>query len=341
LPDNYTGIIDLPIFHNISRYHIFLDKIHSCGYSGINIWLTPIWTNSIPLPIAKSLQHVIGSFHGTSIKRSFKTGVTYNDIIHLDKKTVDTLDPGRKIWVNYDLYLWHDKDIVWSDDFKKTQAHNIQKLSQKLWIKNPYNSEYLLYKYIIKKIAEVYHDDRTIYFEMPGTKWWSMISEISSSNLETVCSLIHNYLPKKGKICIDIWHMLTRSRTKNEIDSMIQTIEKYSSHIAMIHISSAWSYDPNFQLAYRHYTNNKYPDRHIKWLDFQWIIYEDLMVSLIEKIRTIMPWPIIEVCESRLLSASIQDYFETNILWEDIDRRFLEHIDLQAQILWYRSSRDI
>lgn len=58
--------------------------------------------------------------------------------------------------------------------------------------------------------------------------------------------------------------MLTRSTSENDIAYMIGIIEKYSDYIGMIHISSAGSYDPNFQLAYKDYTNNKYPDRHIQ-----------------------------------------------------------------------------
>lgn len=335
----HIGVIDIPRFANRDACKSFVDSIQKYGYQWINIGLTPIRLKKLPERWVQWFvqKKIIKSFHGTSLKMTIKLGVSYHDIIKNDKKIADKLDPNLNIWINYDLYAGHHPHTYRHKNFNITQRSNINQLSQQLGFSWIQQTQEQIREYIVSHIAKIYTNHRIIYLEMPGTKWWSMMPDTSNESFMYIVSLIQKYLPHNGKLCIDIGHIFTRSRKEKDIQNILNSIKKYKNYIGMLHISSAWSYNNNFQLAYDSFTKNKYPSRHTKWLDFQGVIYEKKMIQLIDRVRKILiGQKIVEVCESRLPSSCIKDYFHTNILWDDIDLVFLDQIWIQAKILGYK-----
>lgn len=325
--------IDVPT--DISDYNFkekFESTIKSSWYNGVNVWITWMWAHPQYRDAVNALDLDRISYHGTSVKYVFKTGVSYSEVLWNDLKV---LSGKHRQHINYDLYMWHPPELSFSYHFKSTQKENINQLCRKLkiqWIA----SEYAICDYIIDHLESIYKDtDHTLYLEIPWSKWWSMLPEINRKLLSHICNKMHTQKTSM-KLCIDIWHVLTWGRTKKDIDLYIQMLELYAEDIWMIHISSAASYRKKFYEIYKLFYWVKYPPWHIQWLDLQWVISEPIMLYLLEKIRILLKeTQIIEVSELRTPRKEIYDYFKIDDLSFIDETCYFDFIRKQSTLLSY------
>ena len=329
-----TSALDLPLeFSNKDFYGDFNKYFKLSWYKWINVGITSLWWNKKIIKKIIDSWHKIISFHGTSIKKTINNWILYREVLKRDLEVINDFWL-KKTHINYDLYAGHSSDLTFSRTYKKTFINNINNICSKLNIQWK-NKLQLLIKYLITEIDEVYKNtNHIIYLEIPWSKWWSMLPEITNDNIEYIVSLI-NKSNSNIKLCIDLWHVLTWSRNTKKIEEYMKILEKYWSYIWMVHISSAWSWRKDFIDLYKIYYNNKYPLWHIKSLDLQLEVSEWIMLDLIKQIRKISN-NIIEVSETRLPSRGILDYFSLNNVNFIDDSIYFKNIISQWKLLWYK-----
>lgn len=335
-PKNYAvQVLDLPIFEDEKKYFNFFKIANQCGYQLLNIGLTSLQDRKIKydtLKIAEQHGMRFVSAHGTSVKRAIKQGTQFKEILENDLYTLEKIDPLKKMIINYDCFAGHLPNLKFVENFEFTKDQNIKQLAQSLDIK--IESEHSFIEYIINNLAKVFVDtERKITVEIPGTKGWSMLPEITYKNLSFLSNLIDDIFPK-CKITIDLAHLLTWSKQTGFLAEAVEMIKPYQEKIAMLHISSAGADNHYFINAYKLIHKNRYPTWHAEGLDLSLFVYEKEMLYLISELRNMLKHDFYEVAETRLPSVAIKDYFP-NFLIEDLDHFYSKGLFLQSKLLNY------
>jgi hypothetical protein len=333
---NSIPVLDLPSFKTEKEYNQLIKTVARSGYYNFNIGLTPIWLKKNCLTIKTIKKMPIISAHGTSIKNEISTNIPYRESLMKDLKTLDLIDPAKKLLINYDLFAGHVVELNFSDNFAKTKSKSAILLNNNLGILSAeITPELLVVNRIIQDVAAIFKKSkRKICFEIPGTKGWSMFPELSIFNIDYIFKQIKKYIPS-ATICIDLGHAITWGDNSKDFKMIKKIVNKYKDSISMLHISSAGSYYPAFINAYKLQYGNKYPDWHIKSLDLALPVFELPMFNLLNLLRNEISGKLIEVSENRLPSAAIKDYFPDYIKVNFDKKRYYKGLFEQGKILGY------
>jgi hypothetical protein len=331
--------LDVPtLFLTEEKVENFTELLNKTGYTGFHIGITRLWSGeeSDLVSILFDRSRCVAA-HGTSIKKSIKEHLAYEKLLIADRNAIDLFDSSESIPVNYDLFggnLLHPNLV---DNFSQAGKENYNLLSQKIL---GYQSleVFELYSFIIKSVAKVYkRSKRKIFFEIPGTKGWSLFPSTHFIEWEKIIHLIDMLFPT-ASLCIDLGHLLTWQTTANDIKLYIQLIKQFSNHVDMVHLSSAGSRQAYFQEAYTSYYQDSFPDWHLNGLDLMLPIIEPEIVNMVSEIRKIGFSNVIEISETRTDDVAIADYFPNLKL--PFDNRYILDtysalVKEQAKILGY------
>jgi hypothetical protein len=331
-----TPVLDLPNLDNVDRYEHFFRTAALAGYRKFNLGLTPIWNKAFTLPIKELRKIAFVSAHGTSVKREIATGEPYKSFLDKDLAVLEILDPDKKWLINYDLFAGHCAELQFETSFSQTRESSAKLLARKLSLaSNKSNATFMIMRRIVNDVAEIYRGTgRSVCFEIPGTKGWSLFPGIGTDELDTLIRLIQSALPG-ATLCIDVGHVLTWSKNASRLARLEEILARHAAMISMVHISSAGSNQQHFINKYKEIFGNKYPGWHIRSLDLSLAVFEEEMLHLIESLRRHAPRPLIEVSETRLPSVAIHDYFkEYNPAIID-DSQYYPELIRQGKLLGY------
>jgi len=326
----------LPDFKKSNDLLKFFSTLKHSGYNGISVGLTGSWDHSYAKKLKSLLRSnnvEINAFHGTSIKKALKTGISYSQILKRDYGAVCILDPQNNRVINYDLYAGMETKLFKS--FKKTRESNIREITNKLTIKN---DELKIIKYIICEVAKIFKN-RKVVFEIPGAKGWSMLPELNISSFRKIAILIKKNMPSAG-ICLDLGHLRTWAKNTDDFKKYFKFLSKISPQITMIHIASASSDSLKFQKLYVSVHGDGLPKWHIIGLDQMLSVDDPVFLDAINILRLHRKNSLIEVCETRYFGMMIKDYFE-NINYDfGYLRGYFREIRQQASILGYYNEKN-
>jgi hypothetical protein len=324
--------IDLPPLPS-EKLMSWYQLIRKNGYNGINIGLTSFWNkdNSIILQVIETME--ILSAHGTSIKWQFRKNKPYRFALEKDKTILDYIDPLEKIPVNYDLFTGNLLKVL-PEDFDKAVIENKRRISHKLSLDFSSDVEKEILTFIVFEVRSVYRNSkRPVVFEVPGTRGWSLFP--SPWSLHAVSELISRFYPG-AKLCLDIGHLLTWKTNEITITDIINIVRPIVKKIDMFHISSVGSATQEFREAYEMYYGKLFPLWHVEGLDLMLAVHEKDMIELLQKLRDMTDY-VLEVCETRMPSMAIADYFAGYSLDFIDNTPYLSSLELQAKLLGYTS----
>jgi len=250
-------------------------------------------------------------------------------ILGEDLKLLENIDKNFEIPINYDVFAGHDPNIIFQSDFRITYKNNLKFLKEKLNISS--NNKYCVSEYIIREIAAIYKNSkRQIFFEIPGSKGWSLMEDLNQEYLMYISQLIDEYLPT-AKITIDLAHVITWHSDTKELARIADSLSFLADKISMLHISSAGSEAARFVELYKHWQFKKMPNWKIHGQDLSLWVFEEKMMVLLQQIRNILPNIKFEVLELRTPSSVLEVYFPDKKV-RRFDSMLTNNLDIQAKL---------
>lgn len=331
-----VSVLDLPL--NGPRAALLAGAV-AAGYRGVNIGLTPIWKGSVGTDEVAAINATlpIVAVHGTSIKAELRTGTPYQELLRRDLAALAEVDPEKKWLVNYDLYAGHVSASDFSDDFSTSLTATLRSLRTAFRLRDDMDDMRAVLRCIIQDLAAVFAPTgRRICFEIPGTRGWSLLPEVTAGHMAMICDLLDEYFPAAG-LCIDVGHVLTWGRDEATLERTCAALAPYADRIRMVHISSAGSWQEDFLAAYAAGPGASYPAWHRAGLDLSLPVCEPEMLTLIARLRGMCGQEVLEVSETRLPSAAVRDYFPDVPISAVDDTTYVSDLVQQGTLLGYRA----
>lgn len=334
-----SPVLDIPPCSSAAAIDQLILSANKAGYSGFNVGISKLQNNEISYDTFQHLRSrlPVKAAHGSSIKRALKTGKSFKTILEEDLAMLEIYDPDNSWVVNYDTFAGHLPGLPWRRHFRATQDQNLKELVRALRIKTSGNLGFALLETIVSEVASVFRtSQRTICFEIPGTKGWSMYPDLEVSIIRELVRLFNTYLPE-ATLCIDVGHVLTWTRDNERLTQFVDDLDPYWRYVRMIHVSSAGSWANSFVSLYRQVYGDDRPLWHVKGLDLQLPVCEPEQCIMLQKMRNHYANAVLEVSETRLPSLAIADYFSGYVDLATLDDSTY-HQDLieQGKILGYR-----